>query len=159
MEEQSEQLNSREDRVHIDLATCDLGELIDESARKYPNTRDVIVVAKHLCGNATDFAMKSVGDLVAKPPPEGRKWRINGMVIAPCCHPKAKWEHFSGQAWIRQAKLVEQEERIEHDWATVLQVLAISKFGSSLRKELDCRSWRHMTASVAGAHLHLNPKP
>jgi hypothetical protein len=146
-----------EDRLHLDLATCDLGQLIDECVNRYPTARDVVIIAKHLCGNATDFAMKSIGELVSAPLTEGRKWRVVGLFMAPCCHPKAKWEHFSGQPWMHEHKIVQEgayaeelEEHCPHDWTAVLQALAVSKFGSSLRKELDCRSWRHMTEAMGG---------
>jgi len=55
----------------------------------------VVVLAKHLCGVATDLAIHSLRDptLVAQKMPVG-------LAVASCCHHCCNWEDYSGRGWL-----------------------------------------------------------
>ena len=48
-------------------------------------TADVIYVSKHLCGVATDLALKSMTS------------SVSGVCIATCCHHRCVWEDYVGK--------------------------------------------------------------
>ena len=70
----------------------------------------MVVVAKHLCGNATDYALQGLRQLAAEKAAttESDEWQLDGVFVAPCCHPKAKWAHLFGRGWLEKAGVVEQ---------------------------------------------------
>jgi len=50
--------------------------------------RDTLVVAKHLCGAGTDLALKSIHSI---------RHRLNGCVLATCCHGVCDWSLYVGR--------------------------------------------------------------
>jgi tRNA:m4X modification enzyme len=56
--------------------------------------RDVLVIAKHLCGAGTDLALKSVYPI---------RDRICGCILATCCHGVCAWEHYVGRDYLASA--------------------------------------------------------
>lgn len=51
-----------------------------------------LAVGKHLCGAATDFALRSAEFCASGPAPH-----CTGLAIATCCHFRCSWVHFFGQ--------------------------------------------------------------
>lgn len=70
-------------RVRADLADVDLSK-VDELG-----SGPVVGVAKHLCGVASDLALKALDQL-----PRG-KWR--GLALATCCHHRCDWTDYVGR--------------------------------------------------------------
>lgn len=58
----------------------------DETAKDHK--RDVLVVAKHLCGAGTDLALKSIHPI---------RHRLSGCVLATCCHGICDWSLYVGR--------------------------------------------------------------
>ncbi|KAL1512375.1 hypothetical protein AB1Y20_005633 [Prymnesium parvum] len=56
------------------------------------------VIGKHLCGAATDFALRSV---VGALPEEGRRGVVNSVAIATCCHHKCTWPTYVNPAFLQ----------------------------------------------------------
>lgn len=53
-----------------------------------------LAFAKHLCGEATDFALRSM--VVADAP------RMDGIVVATCCHHRCRWESLVGRPLLQR---------------------------------------------------------
>ena len=60
----------------------------------------VVVVAKHLCGLATDLAIHSLGQQS-----EGGGGERRGCSIATCCHHCCSWADYCGRVWMRGLEL------------------------------------------------------
>ena len=87
--------NRRRELRHLDLhrLRCDLKDFhvrgCDPLARQ-PDRRWV-GFAKHLCGAATDFALRTGV--------EQDRAGCRGLGIATCCHHRCGWQSFTGKAW------------------------------------------------------------
>jgi len=80
-------------RVKLGLEDTDLAGLRDELA---PG-RHIVVVAKHLCGSATDFALRALVSACAKPFPP------LAAVVGTCCHHRCEWAAYPSRPFMRQA--------------------------------------------------------
>jgi tRNA:m4X modification enzyme len=58
------------------------------------DTRQLVVIAKHLCGAGTDLALKSL---------EPIKDQVSACVMATCCHGACSWDHYVGRDFLCQA--------------------------------------------------------
>jgi tRNA:m4X modification enzyme len=72
-------------------------------SRNPQSGKKVVIVAKHLCGVATDMAIRSLSayrciDSTTTLSPQAR-----GLAIATCCHHACIWEDYVGQDWLRTA--------------------------------------------------------
>ena len=56
--------------------------------------RNVLVIAKHLCGAGTDLALKSIVPI---------RHRINGYILATCCHGVCSWDLYVGRDFLGNA--------------------------------------------------------
>lgn len=56
--------------------------------------RNVLVIAKHLCGAGTDLALKSIIPI---------RHRINGYILATCCHGVCSWDLYVGRDFLGNA--------------------------------------------------------
>lgn len=56
--------------------------------------RDVLVIAKHLCGAGTDLALKSIVPI---------RHRVNGYILATCCHGVCSWDLYVGRDFLGDA--------------------------------------------------------
>ena len=92
-----------------DLNLFSLPELVDTQ---------VTFVGKHLCGKATDFALRCALSKLR----DREKTKFAGMVIAPCCHHACTWSSFVNTAFLQ--KLGFDESDFPHlvrmtSWATI----------------------------------------
>ncbi|XP_051549825.1 tRNA:m(4)X modification enzyme TRM13 homolog isoform X1 [Myxocyprinus asiaticus] len=131
------------DRLQVDIQHIDL--------RKVPLLREkglpVVGVGKHLCGAATDLALRCLfehtgtdnkdqppskriklqpkegaGDEMEPiPPTECDELEVSGLAIALCCHHRCDWRHYVGKEFFRQRGLGPEEfaafQRMS-SWAT-----------------------------------------
>eukprot|EP00658_Telonema_sp_P-2_P079037 TRINITY_DN7557_c0_g1_i2.p1 TRINITY_DN7557_c0_g1~~TRINITY_DN7557_c0_g1_i2.p1 ORF type:complete len:448 (+),score=93.05 TRINITY_DN7557_c0_g1_i2:232-1575(+) len=58
------------------------------------DSRAVVGVGKHLCGQATDYALRSLIDL------NQSSLRVAGAAIALCCHHRCGWHSYTGKGWL-----------------------------------------------------------
>jgi tRNA:m4X modification enzyme len=70
----------------------------------------VVVIAKHLCGVASDLAINSVRDpALAK--------RDTGMVVATCCHHRCEWDDYAGRAWLQERGFTAADFALMRHWS------------------------------------------
>ena len=63
--------------------------------------RNVLVIAKHLCGAGTDLALKSIVPI---------RHRINGYILATCCHGVCSWDLYVGRDFLGNAMCSDSEK-------------------------------------------------
>lgn len=56
--------------------------------------KNVLMIAKHLCGAGTDLALKSMFPI---------RDRINGCILATCCHGLCNWSDYVGRSFLQRA--------------------------------------------------------
>jgi len=74
--------------AHIvaDVEKCDIEAVVGATSGE-----KILLVAKHLCGSASDAAVRAAVKLGP---------RRASLVLAPCCHPQIAWETYAGRAWL-----------------------------------------------------------
>lgn len=97
--------------------TVDLKDLNLFSMPELVNTQ-VTFIGKHLCGKATDFALRCALSKVR----DKEKTEFAGMVIAPCCHHACTWSSFVNTTFLQ--KLGFDQSDFPHlvrmtSWATI----------------------------------------
>eukprot|EP00095_Tigriopus_kingsejongensis_P007790 maker-scaffold370_size193435-snap-gene-0.31 protein:Tk07790 transcript:maker-scaffold370_size193435-snap-gene-0.31-mRNA-1 annotation:"trna:m x modification enzyme trm13 homolog" len=65
------------------------------------SSKDIVGVSKHLCGPATDLALRSCQHLEAS--------RIRGLMIALCCHHRCVWHLFAGVEYLQELGFSREE--------------------------------------------------
>ena len=90
----------KEDQTYMDLTSvqwsrvqCDLAHAHMPTILK-DNQQSVTILAKHLCGVGTDFALKSLEPL---------KGRVASCIFATCCHGVCNWSDYVGRSFLRRA--------------------------------------------------------
>lgn len=84
-------------RIRSDI--CDVAlRLVDGLAPP----RRVVLVSKHLCGGATDLALRAV-QVATKPDEASRDGPhaldVRGVAIATCCHHRCTWDQYVAKDW------------------------------------------------------------
>ena len=74
--------------AHIvaDVEKCDIEAVVGATSGE-----KILLLAKHLCGSASDAAVRAAVKLGP---------RRASLVLAPCCHPQIAWETYAGRAWL-----------------------------------------------------------
>ncbi|XP_062593752.1 tRNA:m(4)X modification enzyme TRM13 homolog [Saccostrea cucullata] len=111
------------ERLCINIADLNLEKVESISA----NQRPVVAVGKHLCGGATDFALRCVTKTLnvqkfeeRTSQPEEKKFKsenhdshprpcLAGITIALCCHHRCTWETYVGKEFIKNCGLSHRE--------------------------------------------------
>lgn len=141
------------DRLQVDIQHLDLSRVPFLQEKQLP----VIAVGKHLCGAATDLALRCLFERSAKdkdcePPTKRIKLQekggeeqtrsiesseevvVLGLTVALCCHHRCEWRHYVGKDFFRERGLGETEfsafQRMS-SWATC----GMSRVKSSLNPE------------------------
>jgi tRNA:m4X modification enzyme len=91
------------DVSHIDMKWVQLEpshrDAVDLQLQQESSTsrnREVIVIAKHLCGVGTDLALKSLQPV---------KHEITACIMATCCHGVCSWKDYVGRDFLMEAML------------------------------------------------------
>ncbi|KAF7262639.1 hypothetical protein EG68_00077 [Paragonimus skrjabini miyazakii] len=105
-------------RVRMDIAQLDL-----KRVSSFQNScKPVVAVAKHLCGDATDLALRCLKNASTKNEKNDQVIRLGGIMFAVCCHHQCSWEEAVGRPWLeREAGLTGREFAIATrltSWAT-----------------------------------------
>lgn len=80
----------------------------DSDKNQLQPLNNVIIIAKHLCGVATDLALASIRNM---------DQRSMGIAIATCCHHACSIQDYSGQSWIRSIGFTETEFELMSSWS------------------------------------------
>lgn len=80
-------------------------DIADFAISKHPaiqETERIVGIGKHLCGAATDFAIRCSlnGNKVAEESGSGP--RTDAVIIALCCHHRCEWKHLVGKEFFMQ---------------------------------------------------------
>lgn len=70
--------------------------------------KNVVIIAKHLCGLASDLAIRSLhayrntslDAIDSKCGKSDINKKANGVTIATCCHHACSWNDYTGKEWI-----------------------------------------------------------
>mmetsp|Transcript_7248 Transcript_7248/g.20684 ORF Transcript_7248/g.20684 Transcript_7248/m.20684 type:complete len:402 (+) Transcript_7248:26-1231(+) len=87
------------ERVQLGLEDVDLTGLRDVLAPKRPT----VIVAKHLCGAASDFVLRAIAAAALRPQPPV------AVVLGTCCHHKCDWSAFPNRQFLQQTLGIESE--------------------------------------------------
>lgn len=104
-------------RLHMDIVDLDL--LGVEAVRG----RGLVGVGKHLCGAATDLALRCMISTLQRGVAVGRGQgvKVCGVAIALCCHHRCVWDQLVGQDYLTQQGFTRDDfSLISHmtSWAT-----------------------------------------
>ena len=72
--------------IVADVEKCDIEAVVGATSGE-----KILLLAKHLCGSASDAAVRAAVKLGP---------RRASLVLAPCCHPQITWETYAGRAWL-----------------------------------------------------------
>lgn len=87
-------------RIRADIGDLDLSKL-----NECKQAQHIVGVSKHLCGAATDLALRC---LLASSTNEA-KVNTKGFVIALCCHHRCAWQPFVGKKFFQENQITEEE--------------------------------------------------
>ncbi|XP_063796139.1 tRNA:m(4)X modification enzyme TRM13 homolog isoform X2 [Pseudophryne corroboree] len=129
------QRKSNFERLHIDIQHLCLDRVPSLGQKQLP----VIGIGKHLCGAGTDLALRCLVQNEFNPPvePQSKRFRrepasgketepakrfpVEGIVIALCCHHRCDWHHYVGRDFFQMLGLGQKEfglfQRMS-SWAT-----------------------------------------
>ncbi|XP_057697816.1 tRNA:m(4)X modification enzyme TRM13 homolog isoform X2 [Corythoichthys intestinalis] len=82
-------------RLRIDIRHLDLSK-VAATERRPP----LVGVGKHLCGAATDLALRCLF-----PTPAGESVPVLGLAVALCCHHRCEWRHYAGRSFFSEMGL------------------------------------------------------
>ncbi|EEC07148.1 tRNA guanosine-2'-O-methyltransferase trm13, putative, partial [Ixodes scapularis] len=102
-----EQENSSEiRRLQIDIEHLCLGNV---DLVKVHEGR-LVGLCKHLCGEATDFAIRCLVETTGKTSDSGAATSaLQGLLMAVCCHHRCRWASFVGRPFLEQVGVSERD--------------------------------------------------
>ncbi len=98
------------DRVRMDIRHCHVPSLPCVSSPA-DDTKHCTIVAKHLCGVASDLAIRSLSHY------SKRLSRMRGVGIATCCHHACNFRDYVGHQWLEEQDISLQEFDILKYWS------------------------------------------
>lgn len=100
------------ERYRMDIRHCYLPKLpLVITAPDAIETRKVAVIAKHLCGVASDMAIRSLCHL------EGGPYR-KGLALATCCHHACQFDDYVGRDWLVSLGVTRAEFDVFKYWSS-----------------------------------------
>lgn len=100
------------ERYRMDIRHCYLPKLpLVSAAIDATATRKVAVIAKHLCGVASDMAIRSLCHL------EGGPYR-KGLALATCCHHACQFDDYVGRDWLVSLGVTRAEFNVFKFWSS-----------------------------------------
>jgi len=106
-------------RIQMDLKHLLVERIPDLAGRSF------VFCSKHLCGNATDFALRAVSRCLGPAKivdGQDRKEEgtplMEGLAIATCCHHRCTWGSYVGQKWLKELKIGERKFAQICRWAS-----------------------------------------
>lgn len=70
---------------------ADIADLILSKVEAVETTKSVVGVTKHLCGDATDLAIRCLSKL------QEDNGKVAGCLMAFCCHHRCRWTSYTGK--------------------------------------------------------------
>ena len=88
-------------RYRLDIRDLYLSEL--PSIKDPEPPADVVVISKHLCGSATDLALRCAADA------QHAVGRVRAILIALCCYHRLMWNDYVGKDFFRRMNLTPKD--------------------------------------------------
>jgi tRNA:m4X modification enzyme len=142
------------DLAHVDVPSIlasssdDSAESVGEKRKAPPGAKQLVVVAKHLCGAGTDLALKSLRGL-----------DVDVCLMATCCHGVCSWELFVGRNFLIQefgdTSFGSAEFELLRKWSTgtVAHLKSADKDSEHQPAEIDDRDPCSVAAVVRSLNL------
>lgn len=126
----------------------DDGDVTPEGRRAVNKT---VIIAKHLCGLATDISLRSLQSFSGKSVSQNNSDQklsknAHGVALATCCHHACSWEDYTGASWLRSQGVTSQEFDVLKVWSSWAHTLT-KKIRTA--EELDTHK-KAMSAAVDG---------
>ena len=100
-------------RLRMDIRHVRLSGLPPLAAQA--GTGLAVVIAKHLCGVATDLALRALLDLS---PSTGSHAASRAVSIATCCHHACCWDDYTGREWLVAQGFTRKEFDVMRLWSS-----------------------------------------
>jgi hypothetical protein len=182
-------------RFHLDLADCNLSDVLATVGKRHARylasrkkTRrvapiatgrqetQVVALAKHLCANATDIALRCVA--TAADPIEcvdGSNSNTSGansdvtsgansdvtmvlssVVFAPCCHPQITMAGYCNPSWMETHHFDAEDLRVLGKLMAVTKTLGRNKMAANIQdKQASKQGWQVAWMRAAGGNARL----
>ncbi|XP_055551076.1 tRNA:m(4)X modification enzyme TRM13 homolog [Wyeomyia smithii] len=92
--------NRIEDREIVQRIRADIGDLILRKLDILRGSDSVVGIGKHLCGGATDLALRCLVKANRDANDDGKDWQVKGFVFALCCHHRCDWGSYTGKSFL-----------------------------------------------------------
>lgn len=110
-------------RLRIDIQDLYLGNVAPQITQQKEN---IIGVSKHLCGAATDLALRCLTQTL-----EGVDSCLGGILIALCCHHRCSWQTYVGKEFLTEQGFTEE------DFSLLTTLTSWCTCGSGLPRQKD----------------------
>ncbi|XP_069694498.1 tRNA:m(4)X modification enzyme TRM13 homolog [Periplaneta americana] len=84
---------------HTERIRADIADLCLENIPSLLAYKKVVALGKHLCGAATDLALRCV--VGREDGKGGRKLPVTGILLAFCCHHRCEWSSYTGKDFLQ----------------------------------------------------------
>ncbi|XP_023011880.2 tRNA:m(4)X modification enzyme TRM13 homolog [Leptinotarsa decemlineata] len=94
---------------------ADISDLVLDKLDIITKTSNIVGVTKHLCGQATDLALRCMANA------EENREKVGGCVMTFCCHHRCRWIPYTGKEFFKQSDLSSDDFYIVcgmSSWAT-----------------------------------------
>jgi len=88
-------------RLRIDIQDLSLGNVAPQITQQKEN---IVGVSKHLCGAATDLALRCLTQTLS-----GVESDLGGVLIALCCHHRCDWRPYVGKEFLLEQGFTEED--------------------------------------------------
>ncbi|XP_072379376.1 tRNA:m(4)X modification enzyme TRM13 homolog [Diabrotica undecimpunctata] len=78
---------------------ADISDIVLDKVDVITNSSNIIGVTKHLCGEATDLAVRSLGNI------KENNWKVGGCILTFCCHHRCRWVPYTGKDFFKENNL------------------------------------------------------
>lgn len=93
------------ERIRLDIKHLYLGRVPTISCHK----GNIVGVTKHLCGAATDLALKCLMETLHDQKNQSCNYLLQGIVMALCCHHQCTWQTYVGRAFLEEQQYNQRE--------------------------------------------------
>ncbi|XP_043287308.1 tRNA:m(4)X modification enzyme TRM13 homolog [Venturia canescens] len=98
-------LKNEECPINVTRIRADIADLRLCNVPEIQNAENIVGIAKHLCGAATDLSIRCLAELLK----EDRKNRISGLLIALCCHHRCEYASYTGKDYLEKSGFEKEE--------------------------------------------------
>lgn len=114
--------NKCEDRDSVQRVRADIADLDLKALPQVQGKENVIGVSKHLCGAATDLAIRCMIN-------GSRDDQSQGLLIAVCCHHRCSWRAFVGKS------MFQKHDLSPRDFLFVIKMVSWAVCGGGMSRE------------------------